>query len=78
MSWYLLKSGGDGMEYGFAHKEFLIDTNDDIFTEPTKFGPIAAGSLAHTPGYAMIYEKSGIGEWTAVPYITEPNKDVAT
>lgn len=58
--------GREVQEYGFAHKTFLIDSEDDIQSEPTKFGEIAPGSLAHTPGYANIYEKDASGTWSEV------------
>lgn len=63
MAWHLLTSGGEGQEYGLANKSFLIDSTSDIQSEPTTFGAIAPGSLAHTAGYAHIYEKDASGTW---------------
>ena len=66
MAWHLIKSGGDGEEFGFAHKEFLIDSESDISTEPTAYGPIAIGSRAHIAGFEKEYEKCNNGSWQQV------------
>ena len=66
MAWTLLKSGGHFEEFGFAHKEFMVDTDDDIQNEPTVYGPIAPGSRAHTPGYVTEYERDTQGVWILI------------
>lgn len=66
MAWHLLRSGGPTEEYGFAHKDFLIDSTSDVNSEPREFGPIAPGSMAHTAGYQNIYEKDYSGTWREV------------
>lgn len=66
MSWHLIKSGGADEEYGFGHKEFLLDSASDIETEPTNFGVIAPASQAHTGGYGKIWEKDYSGVWQEI------------
>jgi len=66
MSWHLIRSGGEGEEFGNAHKEFLLDSSSDIQSEPTNFGPIAMGSTAHTGGYADMFEKDASGTWQTI------------
>lgn len=66
MAWTLLRSGGQWEEFGFAHKEFMIDNDSDVQAEPVNFGPIAPGSRAHTPGYATEYERDAQGVWTLI------------
>ena len=66
MAWHLIKSGGDGEEFGFAHKEFLIDNESDLSTEPATYGPIAIGSKAHLAGFQKEFEKGANGTWEHV------------
>lgn len=62
MAWHLITQGDD---QNSNYKEYLIDSVDDIESPPDS-GNYAPSSLAHTPGYAHIYESDASGEWVEI------------
>lgn len=64
--WTLINIGGDGSNYGEAHKEFMLSAESDINTEPQTFGAIAPGSLAFLPSFSKIWQKDADGTWVEV------------
>lgn len=62
MSWHLITQGsGQNSNY----MEFLLDSDSDIETPPTEMG-YAMSSIAHTPGYAKIWEADSSGQWVEI------------
>lgn len=72
MAWYLLKRGEPFANYS-NHKEFMIDTAEDIETPPSE--PYAPGSTAHTPGYKEVYEAAADGSWVQINAPVEDGSD---
>lgn len=62
MAWHLIKQGSS---QNSNYMEFLIDSVDDIDTPPAEYS-YAPSSLAHTPGYAHMYESDASGEWVEI------------
>lgn len=62
MAWHLIKQGNG---FNSEYKEFLIDSTDDISDPPTGL-EYAPSSIAHTPGYANIYEADASGTWVEI------------
>ncbi len=58
----LLKVGGDYENYGFAHKEWLVEDENDRDT--IDITDLAPGSIARTAGCSKIWELSPDKEWT--------------
>ena len=64
MAWHLLTySQKPGVNINYM--EFLVDSDTDIATPPANYTP-APGSIAHTPGYATMYELDAQGEWIEI------------
>lgn len=64
MAWHLLTySQKPGVNINYM--EFLIDLESDISTPPQNF-TYAPGSIAHTPGYAKMYESDANGDWVEI------------
>lgn len=61
--WHLLKCGEAYSNLG-NHMEYLIDSAEDIETPPND--SYAPGSIAHTPGYAKLWESAADGTWVEV------------
>lgn len=65
MAWHIIKQGGDGENYGNAHKELMLDEASDIMREPTDKN-IAAGSIAYLPGMTRLWQKDASGNWIEI------------
>lgn len=66
MAWHIVKQGGDGENYGLAHKEIMLDEASDIMNEPTDQGNIATGSIAYLPGITRLWQKDAQGNWVEI------------
>lgn len=64
MGWHIIKIGQDHGNNS-NYMEFLIDSASDIGSPPTEYS-YAPSSIAHTPGFANIYEADANGEWVEV------------
>jgi hypothetical protein len=59
MAWHLITQGDD---QNSNYMEFLLDSASDINSPPSKYS-YALSSLAHTPGYAKMWESDANGNW---------------
>lgn len=62
MAWILITQGDD---QNSNYMEFLIDSAEDIETPPDNLS-YAPSSLAHTPGYAQMWESDSAGNWVEI------------
>ena len=62
MAWHLITQGDD---QNSNYMEFLIDSASDISSPPSNYS-YAPSSLAHTPGYAHMYEADASGNWVEI------------
>lgn len=60
--WTLIKSGGVGENYGYAHKEFMLDSESDLNSEPVERN-IAPGSIAFLSDKSKTWNKNAQGVW---------------
>ncbi|MBP5423950.1 MAG: hypothetical protein J6Y78_16075 [Paludibacteraceae bacterium] len=62
MAWHVVTSGAPNKS---NYMEFLLDNASDISTPPTmyNYGP---SSIAHTPGFAEMWESDAQGNWIEV------------
>lgn len=66
MSWTLIRMGGDGEAFGHAHREYMIDSEDDIQSPPAYTEIAAPGSIATTVNLSARYRKDVSGEWQKI------------
>ena len=66
MAWHIMKQGGDGENYGLAHKEIMLDEASDIMNEPTGSEVIAPGSVAYLSGMSRLWQKDAQGNWIEI------------
>ena len=59
MAWHIITQGDD---QNSNYKEFLLDSEEDIEAPPDNLS-YAPSSLAHTPGFAQVWEANSAGEW---------------
>lgn len=62
MSWHIITEGDD---QNSNHKEYLLDSDADI-NNPPPAGSYSLASLAHTPGYARMWEAASDGTWVEI------------
>lgn len=62
MAWHLIARGNG---YNSNYMEFLIDSDSDISSPPENYH-YAPTSIAHTPGYAKMWEADAEGEWVEI------------
>ena len=62
MAWHIITAGDD---VNSNYKEFLIDFDSDIETPPDK-NSYSLSSLAHTPGFARMWESDANGNWIEI------------
>lgn len=65
MAWILLKMGEPNSAVD-GHREFQIDSTDDIQNPSEEAQKAAPGSTARTGDYAHIYNKQNDGTWTDI------------
>jgi len=66
MAWTLIKMGGDGELFGHAHREYMIDSEDDMQSPPEQSEIAAPGSIAATADLTILYRKDTSGNWQKV------------
>lgn len=62
MAWHLITQGDD---QNSNYMEFLLDSASDINSPPSNYS-YAPSSLAHTPGYAKMWESDANGNWVEI------------
>ena len=62
MAWHLVTQGDD---QNSNYMEFQIDSATDIETPPANYSYVL-GSIAHTPGYARMWEADASGNWVEI------------
>ena len=62
MAWHVI-TRGDDQNSDWA--SFLLDSAEDIETPPTDI-PYSMASIAHTPGYAQMWEADANKNWVPI------------
>lgn len=62
MAWIMIKAGEPNSAIG-GHRDFQLDSADDIQNPPEDAISAAPGSTARTGDYAHIYNKKNDGTW---------------